>query len=487
MKALSHRIIPALLLLLTGCLSSSSTITLHPERPLGPPIVGFGAQMNPYMYCRPNAPAVNDATVADLENKIIDLRPQHVRIFCLARWFFPPAQTVNPRTKTTIKPTTDPIGGDDAAARESFLRTVELAQRAGATINLTLWYGPFSVRKKDQLAPPGLFQTTAHQFVQILNELINTRHLTAVRYVTIQNEVNDEGYNGRHFKMEPSEYCRLYRALDAELRFVGLRDKVSIVAGDLLSREQEFWVPYLGSRIASVVDGYSMHAYWDYWDTAKPTHRLGSFADLVAALPPDQQKPIYAMEFGVRGRNHHGNINDPGDFANGKPIATTPLQASQMARFIIEAANRNYVAAVAWNMDDTLYDHPMQYGLIGSVKDHWPLKPAYQVIKLFTHTTQPGWRAIPLDLAGNPCITACAFAGDKGELSIFLLNRSDKKTINVQLTGSPSPGPFHQFLWNPDATGRTERSESLLDISHLSLRLTPLEMIVLTTTSDTEN
>jgi len=464
-------------------MSSSAKITLQPYRPLGPPIVGFGAQMNPYMYCPPNTPAVNAENVVDLENKIVDLHPQHVRIFCLARWFFPSAAATRPITK----PTTEPIAGSDALARESFFRTVELAQRAGATINITLWYGPYSFGDKNQPAPLGLLQTTARQFAVILDELINARHCSAVRYVTIQNEVNGEGENGREFKVGPADYCLLYRALDRELRWVGLRDRIQIVAGDLVAREQEFWVPYIGQRIGGIVDGYSMHAYWDYWDIAKPVIRLSGFADLVTNLPPSEQKPMYVTEFGVRGRNHHGDTNDPGDFKPGQPIASTPLQANQMARFIIESINRKYVAAVAWNMDDTLYDHPMQYGLIGNVKDHWPLKPAYQVIKLFTHTTHPGWRAIPVDLAGNSFITACAFAGPHGELSIFILNRSDHKHINVQLTGAPTSNTLHQFNWNLDGSGQTQRGNDVTIVPNFTLQLPPLAMTVLTTLNEKDD
>ena len=84
---------------------------------LGPPIVGFGAQMNPYLYCHPNWGDVNEANVKDLEAKVIALQPQHVRIFMLLDWF-----SDHPD---------DEISKDDPRIRESFIRTVSPGAASG--------------------------------------------------------------------------------------------------------------------------------------------------------------------------------------------------------------------------------------------------------------------------------------------------------------------------------------------------------------------
>src|SRR5437762_535177 len=98
----------------------AADFTLHPDQPIGPPIVGFGAQMNPYLYCTPNWGEVTEANVKEFERKVIELGPQHVRIFCLNEWFQPKA--------------TEPVSRGDPRMKASFIRTVELAQRAGATV-----------------------------------------------------------------------------------------------------------------------------------------------------------------------------------------------------------------------------------------------------------------------------------------------------------------------------------------------------------------
>src|ERR1035441_5875264 len=77
----------------------------------GPPLVGYGVEMSPYLTApNPDQP-VGD--LADLERKLKALAPQHVRIFVMTDWW---------------RPGNEPM-------RESFVRTCQLAQAAGATIN----------------------------------------------------------------------------------------------------------------------------------------------------------------------------------------------------------------------------------------------------------------------------------------------------------------------------------------------------------------
>src|SRR5881628_2233588 len=74
-----------LLLCVTPIACASADFTLHPDQPAGPAIVGFGAEMNPYLYCQPNE--IDEASSKAYEQKVLDLAPQHVRIFCLLKWF----------------------------------------------------------------------------------------------------------------------------------------------------------------------------------------------------------------------------------------------------------------------------------------------------------------------------------------------------------------------------------------------------------------
>src|SRR5687768_15236736 len=114
-----------LLAVLTFALSASAAtdFTIHRDQPLMESFVGFGAQFNGWVYAFPNTGVggTNEATAKILDRKIIALRPQHVRIFV----------EPNPHFRQT-----EPV------VKASMLRTFQLAQRAGATINATHWHGP---------------------------------------------------------------------------------------------------------------------------------------------------------------------------------------------------------------------------------------------------------------------------------------------------------------------------------------------------------
>src|SRR5262249_45459324 len=104
-----------------------------------------------------------------------------------------------------------------------------------------------------------------------------------------------------------------------------------------------------------------------------------------------------------------------------------------IAWFMLEAINRGYVATVQWDCYDAHYDRLMHYGLIDDVYHDWKLKPAYHVLRLFTHTAAPGWRAVPVYAAPGQ-IRIAALRSDDGDLSIYALNRDDKeRTVRIRI------------------------------------------------------
>ncbi len=374
MKRFTHplRLLAAcgLALLAWGCaspvhptmLGAVPTFTVSAE-PAGPPLVGFGAQLNPYLYCKPNWGAVNDSNVQTLESEVIALHPQHVRIFCLLDWFTPAG---------------DPqIAKGDPRVRESFIRTVRLAQQAGATVNLTLWYNFWKTPEK-----------SAADFADVLRELIEDEHLTAIQYLTLGNEVNSSDD-----KISIDIYNRTYLALDRELKRAGIRDRIKIVSGDLVYLNQEIWFDDLAMNLSKASDGYSVHIYWDYWDTAKILRRISEVQKIASTQPASEQRPLFVTEFGTRG-HQMPKEREPGRFSDGTPLGDTSVPGIQCAWLMLEALNRGYVATVEWECFDAWYDQYMHYGLLGGVQTGWKIRPAYHMLQLFTHTTQPGWQAM---------------------------------------------------------------------------------------------
>jgi hypothetical protein len=444
------------ILLLGGALAggcrTASHFSITNEPATSTPFVGFGAQFNPYLYCRPNAPDVNEQNVRDLESKLIDLRPQHVRVFCLLDWWTPAGDRQ--------------IARGDPAVRSSFIRTVRLAQRAGATVNVTLWYGPWT-DPEAQMA----------RFAAILAELVRVEKLSAIQYVTIQNEPNGESEKGP-YKITFETYNRLYRALDQELRRVDLRRQIRIVGGDLVARQQRRWILNLGTNLADVCDGYSMHAYWDYWDTEKLLRRVGEVPAMVAELPAAQRRPLYVTEFGVRGIRQPGE--EPGRFGDGRLVTDTIAAAQQLAWFDIEAINHGYVATVQWDAFDAFYDTPMRYGLIGDMQSGWKLRPAYHMLRLLAHSVRPGWMAMKV-VGSSPDQSVAAMRGPEEQVTLFAQNRSEHHSV-VTLTDLPAGRVFLVTFWNAQGDGRlsTSRAVDSDERGRLTIELPPVSVAALT-------
>jgi len=188
-----------MIIALLVCLpASAAEFVVHGDQPLMESFVGFGTHANGWAYCSPNWGSITTAeNVGDLERKFIDLAPQHVRIFV-------EVQKRSPQQS-------------DPNVNESVARTVALAKRAGATVNLTLWHGPYKS-----------LGDSAQVMVDMLVDYIRLRGLDNIKYVTLQNEPNEYNVNMRR-------YNGLYQRFDARLRAAGLRDQIKIIGGDLTS------------------------------------------------------------------------------------------------------------------------------------------------------------------------------------------------------------------------------------------------------------
>jgi len=89
-------------------------VALQPAQVLVPSLAGYGAQLNQNVYAPISREiGVTDQNLPDMEAKVVGLQPQLVRIFFNRNAY------------------------GDADLMQSFVRTVELAQRAGSIVNVT--------------------------------------------------------------------------------------------------------------------------------------------------------------------------------------------------------------------------------------------------------------------------------------------------------------------------------------------------------------
>ncbi len=411
-----------------GSASATVVVTefrLDPAEVLVPGLAGYGAQFNQNVYAAISRDAgVTDENVGEMEQKIVALGPQLVRIFFNGGAF------------------TDPD------LMQSFVRTVQLAQRSGATLNVT-WQGG------------NLSDDTVARFGGVLVDLVKSQGITHLRWVTLGNEVNST-------RITMDAYDHSYRVLDGYLSGAGVRGQIRFMGGDLvaatspLGQTQGDWLTFLATRMADVLDAYAIHVFWNYSDPGRLAQRLQDVRALYDALPAGTHKPLYVSEYGVRGQRTLNGIAypDPGVWDDGTPIGQTEVNAFQHAWFDVLAARLGYAGTIKWDGYFGRYDRGVQdYSLIGPPQQGWPLRPVYSALRLFTETTRPGWNVIGVDGQSGTKLLA-GYSGPAGEQTVVGLDTSgaglnvvSPTQVSYSLGGLRANASFQLLVWNQDGSG----------------------------------
>lgn len=395
-----------------------SDVAVDPTSIIAPSLVGYGSQLNHSLFfSRLNTLAPTDG--ASLQQKVTALGPRIVRIFF-------PVQALT-----------------DWQRLGSFQQVVRMAQAAGSTIEVT-WSGGYAN-----------IDSNMSRFARALADLVNSG-VTNLRWVSLLNEPNSDAWDP---PVPLDTYQRMYRTLDVALRGQGIRDQVRLMGGDLVQTNQKVWLTYMAQHMSDVLDAYSIHIYWDYWDTAKLESRLNEVKAIDIATGP---RPIYITEFGVRGvRNAFGlSAFQPGIWGDlATPMAWTNVNAFQLAWFNILASRLGYPATISWDAFNAKYDNGTQdFSCIGPAPD-FQLRPCFWLLRLFTETTEPGWRVVGVPGAsGTRLVTA--YAGPYGQYTVIGLDRAGGQRndasgppVSYSVAGLPPGTTFRLVLWNVDGGG----------------------------------
>ena len=200
-----------------------------------------------------------------------------------------------------------------------------------------------------------------------------------------------------------------------------------------------------------MLDGYSIHSYWDYWRIGTFRRHIRDVAEVMAKMPARQRRPIYVTEFGAQGFRENPQI-EPGKADTGQPVADVPVYSFEIGIFLLDAINAGFVATAQWDMYEIWYDRKMGFGLIGSVEKGFPKKPGYALLSMFTHHTKPGWRAMRIDGQVENVWVAALRGDTREQLSVFVLNRVHGGK-QVSVTGLPPNRSLKTWLWNADGKG----------------------------------
>src|SRR3954447_14861760 len=430
---------------------------LAPSRVLVESLGGYGFQLNHHLY----APITNadPATLPDLESKVKALEPQLVRFFYSENW----------------EANSDGTHPEWQQNLESFRKVVELANASGATI-VVAYQGVASAKVQ-----PGLWMG---RFADILRDLIVTRGLTNVRWITIGNEPNGGAVN-------LAQYEALYRNLDAALAARGIRDRIGLMAGDLVQNTEgtssghRAWFDYMVAHMNDIVDAWSEHIYWNFDQPRRGEERIKDVAYLTQQeLPPAARKPTFIMEYGVRGVTSCGTKPDlkfayyPD--ADCTDLRRMPFGAFQKLAFAIETAQLGFDGASYWDLYWSTYDRTkanQSFWIIGPPEEGWALYPSYYAFQLLLQTTGRGWQVVGVDpwtsddaaesilhqdtwQWDGPEQELVAYRGPAGQLSIAGLDTNGRTLLapngessSYSIGGLPPNTNLTLAEWNADGTG----------------------------------
>jgi hypothetical protein len=450
------------------------------------PLEGFGAQFNTNLFITSGATAgeprpLTAQQLATLQAAIDNVQPGFSRIL----------------VRRGLR--ADTAAGRRAPEFVALLKTIELAQHAGAQLNLTFWgQGPYADERRLRALrwpnrgfrdwpdphrrkwPPELMDARGitqprvlmERFAGVLHE-IRRRGFDCVTSVTIQNEVNGAGIDiakQRDQYLSMRFYELLYRFLDEALRGLDdplvsgqtMRDALRLIAGDLVERgnsTQDVWLRYLHRNMEvprpqfpSVLDGYSIHVYWEpgagpQGFPAKPERRLTNLQRTARNL--GIAAPIYVTEYGVRqvrARVKPGRIG-------GVRIDETPLAAFEHGWFNAIASQRGCVGLSKWVLYRT--DRAAgfgEWGAIGTPAGGFDRFPVYRVTRLFSHFVPSGWLADGLSRPAANVLASRFVAPDTADESVIALN-NNTRARTVKLQGLRANQGYFAIAWNRDGQG----------------------------------
>jgi hypothetical protein len=437
---------------------ADAELTLTDKQLVGS-LTGCGVQFNQHTFAAiTGAPP---ASFADLEEKVVRLAPQFVRLFFSQRQG-------------------DSGAGQTPENKDSFVRAARLARATGATVNVTWQSGDLDTEQARQ--------KSMSRFANVLEELVATHGLAGLRWVTIQNEPNTLPKKDPHTgkipkkKVTPERLDDMYRRLHELLTDKGLREQIRFMAGDLIrvsdkpeKDNQKLWFEHMDKNLAGLLDAYSVHIYWDYFTnglgsgTDKFEARLQEVLRFVRGLRNTRGTPIFITEFGVRGRPGPRKLPAPGIFEDGTPdgtpLAQTNIAAFQQAWFLIRSMQLGYAGTIKWDCFFGTYDtgYRKKHYVIGPpTTEGWPTYPSYHALRLFTLTTGAGWKV--LEVARKPAARKkqlVAAAGPNNSLTIVGLDsRGATRNLETQTVvpytidiGRPN-ARLTLVVWNRAGGGR---------------------------------
>jgi len=404
------------------------TLTLRPQKTISRNWRGFGAQGDLFFWReRVTKHGVNDKDRALIRKRILEMRPQVVRLLFDLRMWEPERGKRTPNSE----------------GMRDLCNTLAIYKEAGTDIMLTEWgYGlPKWCRATKRAPHPEERAAFAESWVSAVKFLRDVKGFTNLGYACIYNEPN---WGGVSFE----DYAAVYRALDAALKKAGLRDHVSILGPD--EANQFRWLPWAVKELDDVIDVYDVHNYAS--NTGPQFERwVRQRLDIIPKIPKprpnsDLRKPLMVCEFGMRTGQTTYTSSENHKYVYGLFLADAS----------IVSARAGVNGMLMWCLSDTYYGRKMLWGLWRFRDEGWEPRPGYYAWSLLTRYTERGSTVHPVEVEGTHAAAVAFRAPDKGRWTLLLVNRA-KKERSAAWRGLPPRSKWVPYVYSQGTVPTPDR------------------------------
>ena len=197
--------------------ASSTDIVVGSPSPIK--ILSLGAELDPHFFSQ-NVTRADGVKASDWDSVIVrriqSLKLKSLRMMVLPQWFEPVNDNDNPFTTDTSRLTFN------SPAMQSLDKLLDMAQKLGIHVNLTLWGAHISHflsghNRGNWVVAPYDYQEWAENFSILIRHLLLTKHYTCIREITPVNEP-DWSFIIDGKRAPVSEYIEMCRILDQRFR-----------------------------------------------------------------------------------------------------------------------------------------------------------------------------------------------------------------------------------------------------------------------------
>ncbi len=274
-----------------------------------------------------------------------------------------------------------------------------------------------------------------------LDQLINKKHYTCLKYYNLINEPNGDWSHCADF----NKWKAAIQNLHAELEKRGLNRYIQITGPDVTWVRDYYWIDRAVLECSASLGAYDAHEY-----VASEDLEAGYMEKVLAMKreyinrydPNGSKKPFFMGEIGM---NRRGPVEPQGG-EDSHPKVYEPIYGVWMTDYCIQAARAGLAGAIAWDLDDAMHIYSdegtgwpdmhqtlfKKWGFFNSLAEEIGhpedanLRPWYFPWSVMARSFPGGCETLKMSDSNLPGVRTLAAKTATGDYSIAMVNDSDR-------------------------------------------------------------